>query len=359
VRLVRRLRDEIDRRRAGASGPEIILVIDGLPELRAAFDEPSGFAVLDALDRIITDGAAVGIRIAATADRLGALPVAVLAGFGRRWSFRMADGPSLPRGRAIDSDAGLEIQVGQPRRRLAEVCTEVAARSTPDGGPRPIGVLPAFVASADLPAPVLDSDPWMVPVGIADADLAPAALVLHPGDHVFIGGRSRTGRSSALVLIAERLQAADPDLLVAVLALRSSPLQRCGAELVVIDPSGLPALGVLRDSRRRAVLLVDDAERVDDDGTLAALVAAAGPRVHVVAAGRPDVVRSLYGHWTAAVRRSRLGLLLQPDIDVDGDLLGTVLPRRQPVAPTPGRGYLVIEGRPEMVQVAAPANIDP
>ena len=111
---------------------------------------------------------------------------------------------------------------------------------------------------------------------------------------------------------------------------------------------------MLRDSGRPAVLLVDDAERVDDDGTLAALVAAVRPRLHVVAAGRPDVVRSLYGHWTAAVRRSRLGILLQPDLDVDGDLLGAVLPRRQPVAPLPGRGHLVVDGRPELVQLAAP-----
>jgi S-DNA-T family DNA segregation ATPase FtsK/SpoIIIE len=358
VRLVRRLRDEIDARRAGGHGPEIAILIDGLPALRAALDEPSGFAVLDALDRIVADGAAVGIRVAATADRPGALPIAVLAGFTRRWSFRSAEGPPLPPGRAIDSDSGLEIQVAVVDGPLASACADVASRSAPGSGPSPIGVLPSAVVAADLPRATLDADPWVVPVGVADTDLGPAALVLHPGDHVFIGGRSRTGRSSALVLLAERLRAADPDLLVAALALRSSPLQRCGAELVVTDAAGLAALGVLRDSHRRAVLLIDDAERVDDDGTLAPLVAAGG-RIHVVAAGRPDVLRSLYGHWTAAVRRSRLGVLLQPDVDVDGDLLGAVLPRRQPVAPVPGRGYLVVDGRPEVVQLAAPANMGP
>jgi len=116
---------------------------------------------------------------------------------------------------------------------------------------------------------------------------------------------------------------------------------------------------VLRDCGRPAVLLVDDAERVDDDGTLAALVGGTGGRVHVVAAGRPDVARSLYGHWTAAVRRARVGVLLQPDLDVDGDLLGAVLPRRQPVAPVAGRGHLVVDGQPELVQLAAPANMVP
>jgi S-DNA-T family DNA segregation ATPase FtsK/SpoIIIE len=299
------------------------------------------------------------VRVAATADRPGALPAAVLAGFARRWSFRQTDGPILPAGRAIDSGSGLELQVAVP------ACPPRAGEAggvspwPPDGGPSPLGVLPATVASNDLPVPTLGSDPWTVPIGIADTDLAPAALVLHAGDHIFIGGRSRTGRSSALVLLAERLRAGDPHLLVAAVALRPSPLQRCGAELLVTDAVGLPALAVLRDSRRPALLLVDDAERVDDDGTLAGLVAAVHPRLHVVSAGRPDVVRSLYGHWTAAVRRSRLGVLLQPDVDVDGDLLGAVLPRRQPVMPLPGRGHLVVDGRPELVQLAAPANMDP
>jgi S-DNA-T family DNA segregation ATPase FtsK/SpoIIIE len=80
--------------------------------------------------------------------------------------------------------------------------------------------------------------------------------------------------------------------------------------------------------------------------------------VHVVAAGRPDILRSSYGHWTAAVRRSRLGLLLQPDPDLDGDLLGATLPRRRAMAARPGRGYLVIDGQPQVVQLAQPAIME-
>ena len=364
ARLVRRLQAEVEHRRAGPPGegaPEIVLLVDGLPALRAAFDDPAGFAVLDALDQVITGGAGLGVRVAATADRAGALPVAVLAGFGRRWTFRAFDGPPLPPGRAVDGDTGWELQVATASRPLLDAAADVGRRWPPDGGPAPIGVLPTDLVATALPPPTLGLDRWTIPVGIADTDLQPARLVLHPGDHVFIGGRSRTGRSSALVLLGQRLRAgAPPDLLVAALALRPSPLRDAGAELVVTDPAGLPALAVLGAARRPAILLVDDAERVDDDGTLAGL-AAAGSRLHIVAAGRPDVLRSLYGHWTAALRRSRLGVLLQPDVDVDGDLLGTVLPRRPAmatVAPVPGRGYLVVDGRPELVQLAAPANMD-
>jgi S-DNA-T family DNA segregation ATPase FtsK/SpoIIIE len=54
------------------------------------------------------------------------------------------------------------------------------------------------------------------------------------------------------------------------------------------------------------------------------------------------------------VRRHRLGVLLRPRAAVDGDLLGVALPLRSPVAPAPGRGYLVEAGRAELVQLALP-----
>ena len=100
---------------------------------------------------------------------------------------------------------------------------------------------------------------------------------------------------------------------------------------------------------------MDDAELVDDaDQLLARSLASADAGLRVVAAGRPDALRSGYGHWTQLVRRSRLGILLQPDLLVDGDLLGVTLPRHRPFPRLPGRGYLVAEGRVEMIQLARP-----
>ena len=102
-------------------------------------------------------------------------------------------------------------------------------------------------------------------------------------------------------------------------------------------------------------LLVDDAELIDDpDQLLTRGLTSAVPGLRVVAAGRPDALRSGYGHWTQLVRRSRLGVLLQPDLLVDGDLLGVTLPRHRPVPRLPGRGYLVADGRVEMIQLARP-----
>ena len=82
------------------------------------------------------------------------------------------------------------------------------------------------------------------------------------------------------------------------------------------------------------MLLVDDAEQFDDtDQAIAGLLAARPTDLLVVAAGRSDDLRALYSHWTKTVRKSRCGVLLQPNVDFDGDLLGAALP-----APGPGRG---------------------
>ena len=66
-----------------------------------------------------------------------------------------------------------------------------------------------------------------------------------------------------------------------------------------------------------------------------------------------DALRSLYRPWTQTIRRSKNGLLLRPNIDLDGELAGVTLPRRSPVPFVAGRGYLAQTGELDIVQVAA------
>ena len=47
-------------------------------------------------------------------------------------------------------------------------------------------------------------------------------------------------------------------------------------------------------------------------------------------------------------------MLLCPDHDLDGDLLGVILPRTGRMASMPGRGYLVADGTVTGLQVALP-----
>jgi S-DNA-T family DNA segregation ATPase FtsK/SpoIIIE len=100
-------------------------------------------------------------------------------------------------------------------------------------------------------------------------------------------------------------------------------------------------------------LFVDDAEGFEDvDEAIGGLLSAGRPDLHVIAAGRSDALRSLYRHWTQTVRRSKNGILLRPNIDLDGELAGVTLPRRSPVPFVVGRGYLAQNGELEIVQVA-------
>ncbi|MEU4426119.1 FtsK/SpoIIIE domain-containing protein [Actinoplanes sp. NPDC024001] len=367
VRLVRHLRAELDRRRTGGPPARPILVlIDNLAAMRAEFDDVEGLAVLDTLTRLYADGTAAGIWFAVTADRFSTIPPAWTSVTTQRWLFRLPDPydyvqagltrkdvPAKLPGRMVALPAGLQAQVGRPTPTTAAMAAAVAAKY-PDG-PRPatrIGVLPSAVAVADLPAPSLAGEPWRLPLGVRESDLEAAPLVLYEGDHALIAGPARCGKSTTLLTLAAVLRG---HVHLAGVGGRRSPLRDC-ADLDRVALAGGEASALLADLRTvegPAVLLIDDAEGLDDaDGAIAGLLAANRPDLHVVIAARADALRALYGHWTQTVRRSKAGLLLRPNIDLDGDLLGVTLPRRAPVRLGAGRGYLIHNGEWDIVQVA-------
>jgi S-DNA-T family DNA segregation ATPase FtsK/SpoIIIE len=93
-RLLRRLVDEVVARRAAAgrsAHPPIVLGIDRLPALRTVLDEPLDHRDLDALARVVAEGATVGVVTVFTAERPAAVPAAVLAACPQRWIGRLDD----------------------------------------------------------------------------------------------------------------------------------------------------------------------------------------------------------------------------------------------------------------------------
>ena len=307
-----------------------------------------------------------------TADRSGAIPGAMQSLARQRWLFRTADAlelaafglragdvPDLGPGRALVAERTQEVQVARPAGGLDAAVARLAATvADPEPTRRPvaIGVLPAEVDPADLVGAVqLGGDPWTIPVGVADATLAPAALVLHEGEHALVAGPARSGRTSLLTAIAWLARAASPEATIVAVAGHRSALARAAAVDRVLAPAA--GLGPLEAACGRAgpvLVLVDDADLLeDDDGALSALLAVRRPDLHVVAAGRNEALRTRYSHWTRALRAGRAAVLLQPDLDLDGDLAGTTLPRRSIVALTAGRGYLVCGGELGVVQTMA------
>ncbi len=380
VRLLKHLRAELDRRRA-APGPHrrLVLLLDGLATLRDEYDDYDGIRLLEGLYRVWTDGPDLDMHVVASTSRSKAVPPAIDEVTTQKWLFRLADAydysaagvpaahapPPVP-GRCVLAETRLQTHVATPAGGLHAAVDAVAAQwAGAPVKPTVIGRLPEVVAVADLGvAARIDTEPWVLPVGIAEADLGVASLEVWHGEHVMVTGPARSGKSTLLLAMAETIRAAsassgEPVDVWGVCG-RRSPLGDAGLDRVAVGEEDVPALlAMARVHRGRLVLLIDDAEQLDDkDQAIAGLLAAKVPGLTVIAAGRSDDLRTMYSHWTKAVRKSRCGVLLMPNVDFDGELLGvTALPRKAPVALTVGRGYATSGGAVGLVQTMSPTPV--
>ncbi len=363
-RLLRMLATRIDARRRGeANGsPDVFVLIDGIGALRSAYDSLAGMDTLDQIDRVATDGPTVGIHIAFAAEHPSAVGHRVDRTIGHRVMLRLGDrsdyaaagvrdvDPSLllP-GAGIDARSGARVQVARASiadiDRLTRASNEERTQREPAPG---VGRLPDAVAARHLAPSTLDDDAvlWL-PLGIGDRSLAPLAMQLHAGDHAIVTGPTRCGKSNVLAVARASLLAGG--LSVVSIGTHRSPLPGL---LTQRDEIGrrIDTLVSAESSATRTVVLVDDADAVDDGGALERLVAARRPDVHVIAAARGDRLRSLFRHWTNDVRRSGNAVLLRPD-DSDAEVVGVRLPRASAVLP-PGRGWMVCDGLAELCQLA-------
>lgn len=369
VRLVRLLSGELDRRRsagavARADAATVALVIDGFASLVGELSAMEVDNVAEDLRRIVNEGPGVGIVTVAGADRPSALGSRYGAALSQRFLFRLADPadfgvigvrprslPAFVPGRFMEGGAQLVGQV--PAADVSWV--DRLAGDTPEGGPEPVRTLPTELRDHPLPPATVTPHEVTVSMGIAEADLEPVTMTLGDGDHALIAGPPQSGRSTALVHLAVALRAADPALVLVGIASERSPLY---------GRSELDAHGSLADlahivrasvtDQRNWVIMVDDAGRVDDDGSLAAAIGCGRAGLHVIGAGRTDDFRS-HSAWTRPLRRSRTGVLLKPDVATDGDVFTARLPRRLPVALVTGRGFVVNGGEPTLAQLLLPS----
>ncbi|MDQ6697988.1 MAG: FtsK/SpoIIIE domain-containing protein [Actinomycetota bacterium] len=374
TRLMRHLKAELSRRRAlpdpRRSEARILVLLDGLAGFRAAWDDAEGTAMFDDLVRVFADGTEVGIHLALTVDRPGAVPNAISALADQRLIFRLGesldynifglaarDVPDLTPGEAVVPGSGTRIRIGLPQPDLPAAVAGVIASSGPAAA-RPaaeVGQLPDHVEPSDLvTTALLGRSPWCLPIGVSEATLGPVGLTLYDGEHALIAGPPRSGRTTAVRTLAHVARRASPSLtIVGIAGARSTLRFAPELDLVLGQDADRLAIDALGDLTGPVLVLVDDADLFDDEhASMQALLDRRRPDLHIVATGRSEALRSLYTHWTRSVRASRSGLLLQPDADLDGDLFGTRLPRRAPVALTSGRGYLVTGSQLEIVQVA-------
>ncbi|MDP2291809.1 MAG: FtsK/SpoIIIE domain-containing protein [Actinomycetota bacterium] len=341
----------------------VVLFIDGLDAVRRALDDVDTADEFDMLDDVLANGSARGVTVVATVEHASAVPAAWMVRCPHRWVLHLHEahdaglvgvpaarvpGGGTP-GRIVDAATGLEGQLVRPVHPALLASTDDAEHAAPL-----IAALPPLVTATTLPRGSRRDGSTAVPVGLDFVTGDPASLLLPDGEHLVVVGGARTGRSSALARVANGWAEAHPGGWIgAVLPRRSSTIGRRVRPATCIDGS---AVGQLLDElpvAGAALLLIDDADTVDDpDGRLAVIAAGGRPGTSLVIAGRPDALRQLYGHWTGVVRRSRMGVVLTGGSELDGDLLSAVVPRRTPVPARPGLAWLVDNGTVRLVQLA-------
>ena len=360
IRVINRLAGEVSRRISGPSSPRhpILVVVDGFDAVRNSLDDLETAAELERLDTIVALGAAQGVVVVCAFDRVAAIPSSVLARCAGRWIFHLTD-PLDAIGLGI---AAADVPGPRPGR-IVVAATRLQAQlmfgalqssmSVGDSFPSPVECLPAELDADRLPPGLGVGHDSLLPLGVRFDDGRACNIDVPDGEHVLIIGPARSGRSTALVRIVRAWREAYPEGWWRIIAPRrtlfdSENRYRTLAEVVADVPS-----------EGRLLIAVDDAELVDDHGgVLASLAASRRHGLMIVATGKPDALRHSYGHWTGVVRRSRLGIVTTAANDLDGDLLGAMLPRRTPIAARPGLVWLVSDGSVVLAQVAVDSLVD-
>ncbi|WP_237234533.1 FtsK/SpoIIIE domain-containing protein [Rothia nasisuis] len=378
VRFMRFLQTELERRRASTEAEKpMIVLIDGLASLRDEFDDYDGQILLNMLYRAYSEGVSLGMHFAVATPRIKAVPIAIDEVTTQKWLFRLADnydysgqgvkGKDIPApipGRCVNSEELLQMHIATADTRLNEAVLKVQAL-WPDSGSKAevIGQLPASISVSELGAHAdLMHEPWRIPVGLGEQDLRPVFLEVYQGEHVLIAGAARSGKSTLLLSIKALFdQASVPAGQTApeiwAICTRRSPLASAGINHLAVGEDEIPTLTAqLRMATGINILLIDDADGfADGDKSLGSLIDSPPPGLCVIAAGRADELRTLYSHWTKNLRKAKCGVLLQPNVDMDGDLLGAKIPRKSPVELTQGRGYAVSNGTVHLIQAVQPS----
>ncbi|GAA4625720.1 FtsK/SpoIIIE domain-containing protein [Cellulomonas oligotrophica] len=361
--------------------PRVLLLLDGIGAVRDAYEGEGGRAGAWALlQRVVAEGRPLGVHVALTAERPGAVPTALAAAVGCRLVLRQADagayaqlgvrgdvlGPDAPPGRGVDARTGDEVQVAVPSASpvvadQAGALAALAARLDAAGTPRtpPVRRLPAVVRAADLPAAV-DGLPLL---GVADDTLEPVGV--DPHGTFLVAGLPGSGRTTALLALSGALRRALPDAHLALVGPARSPLPAAVAWDDVArgadDARGLAAalaarLAVPADEGHVVLVVEQIADLLGGpaEQALTEAVRAARRQGHLVLAEAETTAWGSSWPLVAEVRNGRRGLVLQPDtVDVE-TLFRTSAGRLRRGDQPPGRGLWVEQGRARRVQVPLP-----
>ncbi len=364
--------------------PYVLVLLDGYGAFRATFDQLDQGELVDRFAQLVSDGRGVGIHFVITADRRGAVSQSLSGLISERLVLRLADPDEyswlglakeakdavLSPGRGFLND-GTEMQVAvvgdsgsgdAQTQALRDLGSRLREGGEPVSVPG-VQLLPEVIDGASLPKPEVGR--LRLPIGIDALTFGPAWIDLDDVPHLLVVGPDGTGRSTTLRTITVAFQNAMPDSPVYILTPRRSVL-RDGATAtetaVGIDACEQLAHRLAADVRDRSesdvpvLVVVDDGDELAEGRVATSLeqVVRRGrdTGVHVIAGAQTHVVHRSYAGWLAELKKLKHGLILQPDVDIDGDVFGVRLPRRSVRSFPAGRGYAIRRGALALVQVA-------
>ena len=363
-RVLRYIATELERRssRPHDTFPQLFVLVDGFATLRESYSDVADMSLLESFYQVWAKGPAVGIHCVATTTRLKALPPAISDLTGQKWLYQLADSseyhptvdkdnhPANLPGRFVSTTRAHHGHVGLPDD-IDAVIAAINEFWGADGLPPLVQEFPKRVEPEQVVSHLaLGDEKWQIPVGINESDLNPYVLEAFAGEHVLISGPARSGKSTMLAAIHQMLAKQFPDTKILVGAPRRSPLHQMLPGVML--PEQLVDLVATQSAKPEpCIVIVDDAHLVADESqTLARVLAVPDSSLLFIVAGRNNDLRTLYSHWTGQIRKSRLGVLLVPDLDYDGDLLGVRLPRHPAATMSEARGYGCQNGAATLIQ---------
>jgi DNA segregation ATPase FtsK/SpoIIIE, S-DNA-T family len=411
VRLLGRLMDELTRRqvilstdgfgdineqRAANEGrpealPYIVVTLDRWEGVLSAFTVEQLQQIRDRVITILREGPAVGVRVIVSGDQ-ALLTDRISSFIETRYLLRLSDRDDyrlanirpnslpeiIPTGRAyygnptneaqfavISSDVSGQGQAAALRALVADI------RQQPSSGlgirPFRLDVMPTVITlsrALQLPVATDVDDSFSLLVGVGGDELSQYRVDFTAGSGFLIAGQRRTGRSTALLTAAIVLQRQGiPVLVVAPKAsLLSVAAEQLGLRLISelgADPATEVTAWVA--AYPRCAVLVDDAELVHGSDVDSAIVDLArhrpsGSFALVVASGIDDLNTQLRG-VTVEAKRQKQGVLLSPSSSLDGNPLGSGVPRDLLGRAAPGRALLLVAEEYLSVQMPMPDTL--
>lgn len=365
------------RRLADPDEPRVLLLVDAIGPFREQYEHVSHTPFFAMLSQLASDGRMLGIHVVITADRPAAIPSSLASTIQRRLVLRLASdddyvlagvsgdilSATSPQGRAIldgrelqvavlGGDANVAVQA-RAIERLAE-----QMRRDRFAAPEPVERLSDRIEFDALP---VSTPTGAGVIGVADESLAPLGIT--PAGVFMVTGPPGSGRSTALVTLAQAVRRQHPSAQIVHLAPSVSTI--AGLDVWSSTATGqdpvidlVNRLTLAPPPRGTGELMVVIEGIADFGGTaaeneLARLIKTIGDAALVV--GESEV--SGWGQaWllTQPFKAARRGMLLWPSgVEADSLFNTSIGVIRRSDFP-PGRGVLIERGKGVWMQVAQP-----